>query len=67
MGTAQNWDLRANLSAYDALSVSLAEQLEVRLITADPRNGRFQGEEGQPPRLVTKQSSLIRYRQIGGG
>lgn len=31
------WELRANLTAYDATFVALAESLEVALITADRR------------------------------
>jgi len=37
------WDLRPNLSAYDALYVALAEQLEVPLLTADARLARAPG------------------------
>lgn len=35
------WDLRANVSAYDAAYVALAEQLDVTLLTADRRLGRI--------------------------
>lgn len=31
------WDLRANLTAYDAAYVALAEALEARLVTRDER------------------------------
>jgi predicted nucleic acid-binding protein len=31
------WDLRANLTAYDAMYVALAEELRCRLVTADAR------------------------------
>ena len=31
------WELRTNLSAYDALYVALAEQLDAPLLTADAR------------------------------
>jgi predicted nucleic acid-binding protein len=37
------WELRSNLSAYDALYVALAEQLEVPLLTADARLARAPG------------------------
>ncbi len=37
------WELRTNLSAYDALYVALAEQLEVPLLTADARLARAPG------------------------
>ena len=37
------WELRANLSAYDALYVALAEQLGTTLLTADARAARAPG------------------------
>jgi len=37
------WELRLNLSAYDALYVALAEHLEVPLLTADGRLARAPG------------------------
>jgi predicted nucleic acid-binding protein len=37
------WDLRANLTAYDALYVALAEQLGATLLTADARAARAPG------------------------
>jgi predicted nucleic acid-binding protein len=37
------WELRANLSAYDAAYVALAELLDCALVTADPRLGRASG------------------------
>jgi predicted nucleic acid-binding protein len=40
MLTARIWDLRHNLSAYDAAYVALAEVMEARLFTADGRIAR---------------------------
>jgi predicted nucleic acid-binding protein len=37
------WELRANLNAYDALYVALAEQLSATLLTADSRVSRAPG------------------------
>ncbi len=37
------WELRANLSAYDATYVALAESLECALVTADARLARAPG------------------------
>ncbi len=37
------WELRANLSAYDASYVALAEQLDCPLLTGDGRLGRAPG------------------------
>lgn len=37
------WDLRDNLSAYDASYVALAEALECTVLTADGRLGRAPG------------------------
>lgn len=37
------WELRENLSAYDATYVAVAEALEVPLVTADGRLGRAPG------------------------
>ncbi|MGH3980131.1 MAG: type II toxin-antitoxin system VapC family toxin [Pseudonocardiaceae bacterium] len=37
------WQLRANLSAYDAAYVALAESLGATLVTADGRLGRAPG------------------------
>jgi len=37
------WELRTNLSAYDALDVALAEQLNAPLLTADARLARAPG------------------------
>jgi predicted nucleic acid-binding protein len=37
------WVLRTNLSAYDALYVALAEQLDAPLLTADARLARASG------------------------
>jgi predicted nucleic acid-binding protein len=37
------WELRANLSAYDALDVALAQQLDAPLLTADARIARAPG------------------------
>ncbi len=40
---ARVWQLRANISAYDAGYVALAEQLDCSLITADARLSRAPG------------------------
>jgi predicted nucleic acid-binding protein len=37
------WELRANLSSYDACYVALAEALDCALLTADGRLGRAPG------------------------
>jgi len=37
------WELRTNLTAYDALYVALAEQLDVPLLTTDSRIARAPG------------------------
>ena len=37
------WELRENLSAYDATSVALAEGLDITLVTADGRLARAPG------------------------
>ncbi|MFN9693115.1 MAG: type II toxin-antitoxin system VapC family toxin [Synechococcaceae cyanobacterium] len=37
------WELRANLCAYDALYVALAEKLDAPLLTADARLARAPG------------------------
>lgn len=37
------WDLRTNLSAYDAIYLALAEQLDATLLTADARAARAPG------------------------
>ena len=37
------WELRDNLSAYDASSVALAELLDCNLLTADARLSRAPG------------------------
>jgi predicted nucleic acid-binding protein len=37
------WELRQNVSAYDATYVALAESLECALVTADGRLGRAPG------------------------
>lgn len=39
------WELRPNLSAYDALYVAVAEGLGAPLVTADGRLGRAPGHE----------------------
>jgi predicted nucleic acid-binding protein len=41
------WDLRDNLSAYDAAYVALAEQLDVPLLTCDTRLGRAHGHRAE--------------------
>ena len=40
---ARVWDLRDNLSAYDATYVALAEQLECSLVTGDAKLSRAPG------------------------
>jgi predicted nucleic acid-binding protein len=40
---ARCWELRHNLTPYDACYVALAELLEVRLVTADRRLARASG------------------------
>jgi len=40
---ARAWELRDNLSAYDASYVALAEALDTVLVTADGRIGRASG------------------------
>lgn len=40
---ARCWQLRANLTIYDAAYVALAELLDARLVTADARLGRVPG------------------------
>jgi predicted nucleic acid-binding protein len=40
---ARMWDLRQNLTAYDAVYVALAEALDARLITCDARLARAPG------------------------
>lgn len=44
---ARAWELRANLTAYDASYVALAELLEAPLITLDERIGRAPGHRCQ--------------------
>ncbi len=40
---ARVWELRDNVSAYDATYIALAEQLECHLVTADSRLSRAHG------------------------
>lgn len=46
---ARCWELRANLTSYDAAYVALAEVLDTTLVTADARLGRSSG-----PRCVVE-------------
>ncbi len=41
------WELRVNLTAYDAAYVALAEALEARLLTCDGRIARAPGVRGR--------------------
>lgn len=41
------WDLRKNLSAYDAIYVALAEVLDAPLITTDSRLARSPGHKAK--------------------
>lgn len=41
------WDLRANLTAYDATYVALAEALDAPLLTADRRLARASGNDAE--------------------
>jgi predicted nucleic acid-binding protein len=53
---ARVWDLRQNLSAYDAVYVALAEALDAVLVTCDGRLARAPGPRARieliPPRTV---------------
>ena len=40
------WELRANLTAYDAVYVALAEALDARLLTHDARLANAAGHKG---------------------
>lgn len=44
---ARVWDLRDNLTAYDAVYVALAEALDSKLLTCDGRVGRAPGMRGR--------------------
>lgn len=39
----RRWELRANINAYDAAYVALAEVLDVALLTSDRRLARSRG------------------------
>ena len=41
------WDLRSNLTAYDAAYVALAEALRARLLTADTRLAEAPGHHAE--------------------
>jgi predicted nucleic acid-binding protein len=41
------WELRENLTAYDAVYVALAEALDSKLVTCDGRLGRAPGMRGR--------------------
>ena len=49
------WELRDNVSAYDACYIALAERLDCRLVTADARLARAPGVRG--PVTVVSASS----------
>lgn len=49
---ARAWELRANVTAYDAMYVALAESLDAPLITTDARLARA-GGHGAVVELVT--------------
>ena len=44
------WELRANVTAYDAVYLALAETLEVPLLTSD---GKLEGVPGHLARIIT--------------
>jgi len=44
---ARVWELRSNLTAYDAVYVALAEALEATLLTADARLARSSAHDAQ--------------------
>jgi predicted nucleic acid-binding protein len=44
---ARVWDLRENLTAYDAVYVALAEALDSKVLTCDSRLGRAPGMRGR--------------------
>lgn len=53
------WDLRTNLSGYDALYVALAEKLNCELLTGDERIAK--AHVAQCPVLVVNDEGAIRY------
>lgn len=47
------WELRDNLSAYDAVYIALAETISANLLSADERLGRAASDAGARCRIIT--------------